>query len=325
MSTVAPVHAPVETAGVAPAPRQVFANAAVVSRSWYPVLRSRQVPPGRVRSASLGSRRLAVYRDRAGTAHVLDARCPHLGADLCQGRVVDGGLRCAFHGWSFGPDGRCREAPGHAAVPDRRARAYPVVERWGFIWLFNGHEPLFPLPDGPSGPSSWIVRLPPQRIRCHPHLVLANGLDVAHYEGLHGLRLSEPPRLAVKAWRVSVSLQGRPLSRRWQWASGSTAREIVADFTTVGGSLAWTTVSSPIRFEVLFTGRPHGRGECLTQTVFFFPQRPGAAWLRALGVMITLLHDDRRVLEGLEFRPAFTGADEPIREYARVVNALGAW
>ena len=302
----------------------VFANPRVVSQSWYPLLRSRRLVTGRVRPAELAGRRLAAYRDHGGVPHVLDARCPHLGADLSQGCVEGDGLRCAFHGWCFGPDGRCRNAPRHAMLPDRRARSYPVLERWGFIWVFNGPEPLFPLPESPAG-ETWTLPLPSQRIRCHPHLVLGNGLDIAHYERLHGMRFSEPPPLTTGPCSVSVSLRGRPTSRVWRVASGSSSTDIAATFTTIGGSLAWTSVSAPVRFDLLFTGRPDGTGQCLTQTIFFFPQRPGAAWLRALGLMITLLHDDRRVLQSLDFRPAFTDADEPLRAYARVVNALGVW
>jgi phenylpropionate dioxygenase-like ring-hydroxylating dioxygenase large terminal subunit len=324
MSTVAPVHAPVETAGVAPAPRQVFANAQVVSRSWFSVLRSRRLARGRVRAVELGGRRLAVYRDEGGSAHVLDARCPHLGADLALGTVDDDGVRCAFHGWRFGPDGRCQDAPGHECAPQRRTRSYPVVERWGFVWMFNGAEAAFPLPRTRDA-HPWILRLPPQRIRCHPHLVLANGLDVAHYDRLHGIRFEEPPRLTTGAHTVSLSLCGRPVSRSWRVLSGTTTREIVARFTTIGGSLAWATVDAPVRFEVLFTGRPTRDGACLTQTLFFFPSRPGPRWIRALGVMVSLLHDDRRVLESLDFHPGFSETDAPLRDYARVVNALGAW
>jgi hypothetical protein len=181
------------------------------------------------------------------------------------------------------------------------------------------------LPEHPAGERSWAVRLPPQRLRCHPHLVLSNGLDVAHYEQLHGLRLHEPPHVTVSRCGVKISLRGTPISRMWRMLSGSTSREIAASFTTIGGSLAWTAVSSPVEFDVLFTGRPDGGGHCLTQTIFFFRQPPGAAWLRALGLMLTLLHDDRRILEGLDFRPAFSEADAPLRAYAQVVNALGSW
>ena len=281
---------------------------------------------GRVRAGVLGPRRLALYRDAHGQAHAIDARCPHLGADLSQGRVTPEGLRCAFHGWTFGADGACRAAPGHRDPPGRCARVYPLEERWNLLWLFNGPRPLFALPTPDPGRRWRTLMLPAQRVACHPHLVLANGLDLAHYETLHGMTFDAPPTLDVaRAGEVSVELRGRPRSRLWQRLSGTSATPIVARFTTIGGSLAWSTVNAPTRFHVLFTGRPDATGGCVTRTLFFFPTPPGPAWLRGLGLMATLLRHDRRVLDGLEFRPAFAETDAPLRAFATAVDALGAW
>jgi phenylpropionate dioxygenase-like ring-hydroxylating dioxygenase large terminal subunit len=304
----------------------VFMNPGVVSQSWYPAVRSTAIPRGKVRAFDLGRRRLAVYRGRDGRVHAIDARCPHLGADLAQGDVDANGIRCAFHGWTFDADGGCCGAPGHDALPDRRARVYPIEERWGFVWVFNGPTPRFELP-APETDSRWrSMALRPQRVACHPHLVLANGLDVSHYEVLHGMRFSEPPRLTVgDRFEVSVELRGRPQSRLWQFVSGTRSREIVARFTTIGGSLAWSSVFSPVRFDVVFTGRPDGEGRSITQTIFLFPTRPGLDWLRAAALMATLLHDDRRVLDRIDFRPSFSDTDAPLEAFARVVDALGAW
>jgi phenylpropionate dioxygenase-like ring-hydroxylating dioxygenase large terminal subunit len=304
---------------------RVFANPDVLARSWYPLTSSRSVRRGAVRSVELFDRRIAVYRDTAGQTHALDARCPHLGADLGQGEVVGDGVRCAFHRWCFGADGACREAPGHAQPPARRARAYPTQEQWGFIWVFNGREALFDLP--PVGGSRWrTVALPVQRIGCHPHIVLGNGLDVTHYEALHGLQFSETPRLTTaEPYRVSVELRGRPRSPFWRLVSGTRRQEIVARFTTIGASLALSSVVSPVRFDVLFTGRPDRHGRCLTRTLVRFPGSMGPDWIRAFALMLSLLHDDRRVLERIEFRPHFAETDAPLQAFAETVNRLGAW
>jgi len=304
----------------------VFANPAVVAQSWYPAMRSKALPVSAVRPFDLGPRRLVVYRDGVGRAHAMDARCPHLGADLSQGRVEADGIRCAFHGWTFGTDGRCVGAPGQERPPDRCARVYPVQERWGFIWMFNGPAPLFDLPSVAPGVRWRTVALRPRRVGCHPHLVLANGLDVSHYASLHGMTFAEPPHLTLgERFDVSVDMRGRPQSRLWQLASGTRSRDIVARFTTIGGSLAWASVTSPLRFHVLFTGRPDREGRCVTQTIFLLRTHAGLEWLRAFGLMATLLHDDQRVLDSIDFRPAFSDADEPLKAYARVVNALGSW
>jgi phenylpropionate dioxygenase-like ring-hydroxylating dioxygenase large terminal subunit len=304
----------------------LFASPDAVTQSWYVAGRSGSVARGRVRLLELGPRRIAVYRDADGQAHAVDARCPHLGADLTRGTVCSDGLRCAFHGWTFGPDGACTKAPGHPQPPDRRARAYPILERWGFIWLFNGPSPRFDLP-APAAEDGWrALALPPQTIRCHPHLVLANGLDLTHYETLHGLEFTEPSRLLVsRPHEVTVEMRGRPRSTVWRAVSGTRHADLVARFTTYGGSLAWSSVLSPIQFHVVFTGRPDRRGQCVTQTIFLLPRVPSTHWPRALGLMAMLLHDDRRVLDTIDFHPHFSDADEPLKAFAAVVNGLGSW
>ena len=70
-------------------------------RCWYPVCLSRdltaEAPVGR---DFLGTRVVA-WRDPAGRAVVQGAYCPHLGADLSIGQVIEGRLRCPYHHWSF--------------------------------------------------------------------------------------------------------------------------------------------------------------------------------------------------------------------------------
>ena len=38
-------------------------------------------------------------------------RCPHRGASLAYGIPEVDGLRCAYHGWVYNPDGQCIEQP----------------------------------------------------------------------------------------------------------------------------------------------------------------------------------------------------------------------
>lgn len=52
---------------------------------------------------------LAVFRADDGVAHVIDAHCPHIGANMARGGTVQGDcLKCPFHGWEFsGKTGKC--------------------------------------------------------------------------------------------------------------------------------------------------------------------------------------------------------------------------
>lgn len=305
-----------------------FNNPAVVVQAWYVAAPSREVGVGQTKSYNLFNRSIVLYRDTAGVIHALDGRCAHLGANLGQGRVIGNQLECAFHRWRYGPDGACCHAPGLDFVPKRQLRVYPTQEAWGLIWIFNGPKPLFQLPKTPSqaGKQYWYWRLPAQHINCHPHLVIANGLDIPHLETLHDLIPSRPPRLLIdKPYRLTVELQGKPRSRWLQYLTGSHRTDLMASFTTIGSSLAWVTVVQPFPFYVLFSGCPSARGGCQTQTVFFWPRGSSLPLLRGLALMYTLLRYDRHILDELIFTPGFTDYDVGLTAFAAQVNAMETW
>ena len=64
-----------------------FNNPNVVVQSWYVAARSADVRPGQVKSFNLLNRRITLFRDEKRASHAVDARCPHLGADLGHGRM----------------------------------------------------------------------------------------------------------------------------------------------------------------------------------------------------------------------------------------------
>ena len=50
-----------------------------------------------------------MFRGESGQVYVVDAYCPHLGANLAVGGKVEGDcIECPFHGWQYrGEDGKC--------------------------------------------------------------------------------------------------------------------------------------------------------------------------------------------------------------------------
>jgi phenylpropionate dioxygenase-like ring-hydroxylating dioxygenase large terminal subunit len=68
---------------------------------------------GQVKPLYVLEKNLVVFRTTSGKIHVLDAFCPHLGANIgVGGSVVGEDIRCPFHSWTFNGDGICTSVPG---------------------------------------------------------------------------------------------------------------------------------------------------------------------------------------------------------------------
>jgi phenylpropionate dioxygenase-like ring-hydroxylating dioxygenase large terminal subunit len=305
-----------------PLPLRRFANPGVVCEGWYAVGSSRAIRPGTVTRAWIGKRDLVLYRDLSGVVRAIERACPHLGADLALGTVVEKGLQCAFHRWCWGPDGAC--SAGGGVARGARISTYDVRERWGLIWIWAGGSPAYELPMPEPGNRAHVLRLPPQRLKCHGHVVLGNGLDLTHVVPVHRFRFVEDPAIEPEPpHRLSVSIHARFDATRMRRLLGVAGRAARWRFTNIGPSLAWVTVTSPTPFELLWAARPLPDGGCATHTLFFLPRWTALA--RALPMMIATTWADRRVLSGLDFRPGFVASDAVFARYAQLVEAIPEW
>lgn len=139
-------------------------------------------------------KKFAVYRGaNDNEIHVLDAYCPHMGADLSLGKVVGDSLQCPFHGWKWGADGVCNHIPYADKIPDKAViGAYPTTEVNGLVLLWNdpeGNPPIpeqYPneMPDYYSGEwTDWNLATIPIESNCRE--LVDNMADMAHFGPVH--------------------------------------------------------------------------------------------------------------------------------------------
>jgi phenylpropionate dioxygenase-like ring-hydroxylating dioxygenase large terminal subunit len=299
----------------------------VATQSWYPLFRSREIRRGRARTAHVLNRKIAVYRDASGVPHALDARCAHMGADLGAGRVAGDRLECPLHRWQYDAGGRVCAAPFEAAVPARRVRAYPAVDRYGFVWTFNGPAPLF---DIPAVDEERFVAfpLPSQTFNNHPHFLTANGLDWRHMQTLHEMELAAQSTCQRQgAYGVRVDHMLRPASRWLKAATGTLRRYIRASFETFGSNTAVVTVGSPTDFHLLFANTPLNNRTTRTRAIVFLPRRQplrfvSSLWLYLVLTFFVLLRQDHKIFQTTDFIPGFTDVDDAFALFGQVVGEL---
>jgi len=163
------------------------------TQSWYPICMSSAATADFVRGFDFLDGRVIVFRDAGGQAHVMSAYCPHLGADLSIGDMVNGQVRCVYHHWRYGPDGRCAAMPSKDPIPAAaRLFKFPVCEKYGIVWAYNGLEPHYDLP-------SFAVP--------DADLVFKDGIAVHIKGSAHQSPFSSPAESEVTHFKTATELQ----------------------------------------------------------------------------------------------------------------------
>ncbi|XP_054011403.1 cholesterol 7-desaturase nvd isoform X1 [Hylaeus anthracinus] len=166
----------------------------VYPNGWFALLESFQLDKLQVKHVAALGQNFAVFRTDNGTVRILDAYCPHLGANMAEGGRVKGDcLECPFHGWQFrGSDGQCDYIPYSDKVPHiARTKTWKCCEANNIIFVWYHAEGLEPnwQPQTVSHVSNRTWRYHGRNeflINCHIQEVAENGADTAHLSAVHG-------------------------------------------------------------------------------------------------------------------------------------------
>ena len=162
----------------------------LLRRYWHPVATTTDLAREGVLPVRLLGEDLALYQTEQGNLGLVAERCPHRGSSLVYGIPEEDGLRCAYHGWKFGPSGACLEQPAEPPESTFRQRvcipAYPVQELGGLVWAYLGPAPAPLLPrydllvwDNLEREIGWTA------LPCNWLQIMENSMDPVHLEFLH--------------------------------------------------------------------------------------------------------------------------------------------
>ncbi|HUG78935.1 MAG TPA: Rieske 2Fe-2S domain-containing protein [Burkholderiales bacterium] len=208
---------------------------------WLPVCMSEEVAErdgAPVRARLLGED-LVVFRDSNGRLGVLDEHCPHRGASLAFGRNEACGLRCLYHGWKFDVEGSVldmsSEPEGAAIRQAIRARAYPVREGGGFVWIWMGPIEQMRGFEPPAWAPTPETRISIVKIHaaCNWAQVLEGSIDSAHSSSLHSTNM---PSAEVEGSTATDSA----------WLRPSTDKAPRMQFEPTGYGFRYAAIRKPI-------------------------------------------------------------------------------
>jgi 5,5'-dehydrodivanillate O-demethylase len=125
----------------------------LLRRYWYPIAASSELIERPTKAVRILGEDLVLYRDKQGRPGLIAPQCAHRRMSMLLGIPENDGLRCPYHGWLYGSDGKCLEQPYEcaedpdSAFKDRiRLTAYPAKELGGLVFAYLGPEPAPLLP-----------------------------------------------------------------------------------------------------------------------------------------------------------------------------------
>jgi glycine betaine catabolism A len=115
----------------------------IFSTEWVFVAHAGELPTtGDVVRRSVGTETVIVVRGRDGSLAAFLNVCRHRGAQLClsDSQNVGRAIRCPYHSWSYGLDGRFIGAPNMGAMPNLDKTRYGLIPvaltEWnGLVWV----------------------------------------------------------------------------------------------------------------------------------------------------------------------------------------------
>jgi vanillate O-demethylase monooxygenase subunit len=156
---------------------------------WYVAALAEEVgrqPLGRI----LLDEPVVLFRKESGDAVALEDRCSHRSFPLHKGKLIGDTVQCGYHGLVFDCSGKCIKVPGQGQAPAAAGiRSYPIVERWGWLWIWMGDAALadetsltdFHWLDDPA----WGAKAERLYIKSDYRLILDNLLDLTHLTFVH--------------------------------------------------------------------------------------------------------------------------------------------
>ncbi|MGL4305210.1 MAG: Rieske 2Fe-2S domain-containing protein [Mycobacteriaceae bacterium] len=179
-----------------------------IKKSWYVAALGNEVADNLLARKILGTS-VVIYRTHDGVAHALADRCPHRQVPLSKGEKIGDEIQCWYHGLRFNSSGTCVAIPSQDNIPrTAHVATYPVVERYGFIWIWMSTENPEPekIPD-------WSVCATPDFVGTMHHkyaqsdyrMGLDNFLDTSHVQFVHPETVSSP---AISSARPELKVDG---------------------------------------------------------------------------------------------------------------------
>ena len=160
------------------------------------------------------NQKIVMFRKTDGTVAALEDACWHRLLPLSMGRLDGDEVTCGYHGLVYNAQGRCTHMPSQETLnPSACVRAFPVLEKHRFVWIWPGDPALADpalVPDMHwNNDPAWAGDGKLITVKCDYRLVVDNLMDLTHEAFVHGSSIgnrevAEAPFVATHGDRTAT-------------------------------------------------------------------------------------------------------------------------
>ena len=165
------------------------------ARGWHCLGDAEQYRDGKPHTLDIFGTRLVAFATSDGKINILDAFCPHMGADLSKGTIENDTVVCPFHHWKYDTSGKCVEIPYCKRIPPKaKTKKWLTCEENNLLFVWNNPEgnlpregiviPHLPEMDSEEWIHEWNIDI--MRIDTNPRELVDNLVDAHHFGPVHG-------------------------------------------------------------------------------------------------------------------------------------------
>ncbi|KKB63508.1 Rieske (2Fe-2S) protein [Robbsia andropogonis] len=202
-------------------------------KTWIWVAHESEIPNvGDFRTTTIGRQPVIVVRDKTGQVRVLQNRCRHRAATVCEQHKGNAkGFTCPYHSWSYGLDGALRALPygdGYEGVIEKSE--LPLVSlrvgMYAGLIFASFNEDIEPLEDFLGGAKPWIDLFMKQGAG---YPVKANGEHKFKFKGNWKIQLENTTDLyhfpvVHKSWLKSIDAETEKIVTSFMTDDGAFCR-----------------------------------------------------------------------------------------------------
>ncbi|CAM5476478.1 aromatic ring-hydroxylating dioxygenase subunit alpha [Eoetvoesiella caeni] len=185
--------------------------------TWYMAAWAEELNEHQLLARTFLDEPIVLYRRQDGQAIALYDECPHRFAPLSLGRLNGDHLACGYHGLQFDCHGRCAINPFGSIPKAAAVKSYPVVERYGILWIWMGDADRAQAELIPDLSTPYAIPEAAQSkdylpTRANYQLIADNIADLSHVDYLHPTTLGGGSFTRTKA---HVEEQGNEVHLTW--------------------------------------------------------------------------------------------------------------